>query len=343
MTLAKTKAASERLAYNRTIGLAAMSGRGLYYPMDSAIGADGRSYVLGRGSDADKRGVRVTVMNLDEEYYGTFGSHGREEGQFIWPSSIAIDKEQRLFISDEYLSRIIVLSTDGDYIAQWGESGSGDGQLDGPCGLAFDSSNELLVVDHRNSRVQRFTTAGECLAKLGSVGSDEGQFNLPWGVCVDSEDNVYVADWGNDRVQKFTPSGEFVSAYGDSGRGDGEFHRPAGVCVDDDGYIYVADWGNHRVQVLDRDGGFVQSLRGQATVSKWAQEFLDTNVEEAGARERSNLDLPIDMFGGDPHEESSHIEKYFWGPTSLTLDDGHLYVVDSTRHRLQVYDVVSSS
>ena len=342
MTLADAKIQTGRLAYDRTIGFTAMVGRGFYYPTDSAAGDDGRLYVLNRSLEPDPRGVRVTVMDLDEEYFGTFGAHGEGDGQFISPLSITIDREQRVFVSDAYLNRITAMSTGGEFIENWGSGGVGDGQLDGPCGLAFNSADELLVVDHRNNRVQRFTADGQYLGKFGDAGSDAGQFNLPWGIFVSSDDYILVADWGNDRVQKLTPDGEFVTAYGTSGRGEGEFHRPASVCVDEDGYIYVADWGNHRVQALDPEGGFVQSLRGQATVSKWAQDWLDTNVEEAAARGRSNLDLPPDLFDGDPHEESSHIEKYFWGPSSVTLDGDHLYVVDSSRHRVQVFDVLTA-
>ena len=57
--------------------------------------------------------------------------------------------------------------------------------------------------------------------------------------------------------------------------------------------------------------------------------------------ERNSISL-LGPFDGDPHEESSHIEKYFWGPSSVILDDDHLYVVDSTRHRVQVFDVQTS-
>ena len=40
----------------------------------------------------------------------------------------------------------------------------------------------------------------------------------------------------------------------------------------------------------------------------------------------------------DPHEVSSHIEKYFWSPMSVKLDDaGQLYVTESNRHRIQIY------
>ena len=151
-------------------------------------------------------------------------------------------------------------------------------------------------------------------------------------------DSVYVADWGNDRIQKFSGGGAHLASFGTPGRGDGQFHRPSGVAVDPSGHIYVADWGNERVQVLDSGGGFVQMLRGEATLSAWAANFLSVNVEEGDARSRADLEPEIDYFVDEPHEESSHIEKYFWSPVSIKLDrDGNVYVTESNRHRIQVY------
>ena len=106
-----------------------------------------------------------------------------------------------------------------------------------------------------------------------------------------------------------------------------------------DGYIYVADWGNERVQILGPDGEFVQKIRGEATNSEWAEDFLGVNVEEAGARERANLEPDIEYFNDDPHEESSHIEKLLWGPVSLILDsEDRLFITETNRHRIQVYE-----
>jgi hypothetical protein len=100
----------------------------------------------------------------------------------------------------------------------------------------------------------------------------------------------------------------------------------------------VADWGNERVQVLDSQGGFVMQLRGEATLSKWAENFLSINVEEAAARATANLEPEVDYFVADPHEESSHIEKLFWSPVSVKLDSQErLYVTETSRHRVQVY------
>ena len=100
----------------------------------------------------------------------------------------------------------------------------------------------------------------------------------------------------------------------------------------------MADWGNERVQVLDPEGKFVIKLRGEATLSKWAENFLKANDEEERARATANLEPEIEFFDDDPHEESSHIEKYFWAPCSVKLDEaGALYVTESNRHRVQVY------
>jgi DNA-binding beta-propeller fold protein YncE len=320
-----------------------MEGRGFYYPWSGAVASDGKIYILGRGSDSDPRGVRVTVLNMEEEYFGTFGSFGTGAGQAIWNAGIAIDSQQLLFTSDEHLNRILVRTLDGKLLNTWGETGTGQGQLNGPNGIAFNSNDELLVSDHLNGRIQKFTTDGKHLATFGEQGSEDGQLNLPWGVCVDTADNIYVADWGNDRIAKFDAGGVFLTNFGSLGREEGELNAPSDVFVDSDGYIYVADWGNQRIQVLDSEGTFIQLHRGESTLSKWAHEFLDTNTEEKAARNTANLDLDLEFNTDDPHEQSAHIEKYFWGPTSITMDnDGHLLVVDSNRHRVQVFDVPSS-
>ena len=332
------------LEYRMTLGMTTMEGRGFYYPSDTAIAADGRMYVANRSLDNVTRGVRVTMCDAESEYYGTFGGYGQNPGQFIWLSGCVLDSRDRVYVSDEHLHRISVFDRDGALLSHWGEHGAAEGQLDTPSGLAVDADDNLYVADTYNHRVQKFTADGRFLASFGRQGDGPGQLNLPWGLTVGGDANVYVADWGNDRVQKFSPDGELLASYGASGHGDGEFRRPSGVAVDPAGYIYVADWGNERVQILDPDGGFVQKLRGDATLSAWAANFLAVNVEEGGARSRANLEPEIEYFVAEPHEESSHIEKYFWSPVSVTLDrEGNLYVTESNRHRIQVYQPAHAS
>ncbi len=327
------------LDYRLTIGLSTMEGRGFYYPTDTVIGQGNRLYVLNRSLEGVDRGIRVTMCDLDSEYYGTFGSYGQGDGQFVWPSGGAGDGQGRIYVTDEYLHRVSAFDASGTFLAHWGVHGSAAGELDGPSGIACDGQDNLYVSDTHNHRIQKFTAGGDARLSFGAAGSGNGQLNLPWGLTVAPNGDVYVADWGNDRVQRFAPDGAFRASYGAPGRGHGQLTRPASVAVDAEGYMYIADWGNERVQVLDPDGGFVQTLRGDATLSEWAVNFLNINKEEGAARARANLEPDIEFTDpDDPHQVSSHIEKYFWSPMSVKLDgEGQLYVTESNRHRIQIY------
>ena len=117
------------------------------------------------------------------------------------------------------------------------------------------------------------SSEGDLIESFGSYGSNPGQFNLPWGIGISHIGEIYVADWANDRIQRFSSEGEYISTVGSSGKGEGQLLRPSGVAVDEFGYFYVADWGNERVQIFDNHGDFLQLLRGEATLSKWAQSF----------------------------------------------------------------------
>ena len=332
-------AARRALKYNRTIGIVAMEGRGFSNPVDIAFSSDDRIYVVSRTNSLQPYGIRIGICDLESNYYGHFGSYGSEPGQFVWPTSVAFDSDDNLYLADEHNHRITAFDTSGRYIRHWGEHGSGDGQFDGPSGIAVDSSGAVLVADAYNGRIQKFTGDGEFMSSFGRPGDDPAEFNMPWGITLDSDGNVYVADWRNDRIQKFSPSGEFMAAFGESGDGDGQFRRPSSVAVDDEGLIYVADWGNERVQVLWPDGEFLEKLRGQATLSKWAEEFYAANPDEWQARQRANIMVTPGPDVETPYQESARVEPYFWGPISVKLDrQGRLHVTESNRHRIQVYE-----
>jgi sugar lactone lactonase YvrE len=337
----QTKSPGIVLDYVKTIGIVnnGFNGRGFANPYDLAVGNDARIYILNRCDPARAAAIRVGICTLDDDYLGEFGKgNGTGDGQFVWAVAMALDTQNRLHITDEHSNRITTYSTSGDYISHWGKAGSEDGELNGPAGIALDSSENVFVVDQHNSRVQKFTIDGKFITNWGSFGSADGQFNLPWGAAVDSDDNFYVADWRNDRIQKFDNDGNFLAAFGASGEGEGQFRRPTGVIVDPEGFIYVADWGNERVQVLGADGSFQLLLKGEATVSKWAAEYLASNPEEKAEREVSNLNPVLPAHLNTPYHISSQTEPYFWGPVSVSLDrEGRLYVTETNRHRFQVY------
>lgn len=331
------------LEYNNTLGIVAMEGRGFEYPTDTVIAKDGRLYVTNRSRDTGERAVRVTVLDVESEFYGTFGYFGRGDGELVSPMCAAEDNTGHIFVTDDVTHKVTAFGYDGNFVSKWGVHGSEKGELNGPSGIAFDADNNVYITDTHNHRIQKFTSTGEFIMAFGSNGSGQGQFELPWGTTVSPDGEVYVADWGNDRIQKFTAGGDFIAAYGASGLGDEKLQRPSSVAVDERGYMYVADWGNERVKVLDADGGMLQNLRGEATLSKWAALYLEVNREEGEARAKSDLEPSTDLLDADdPHTQSAHVEKLFWAPMSVKLDNaGRLFVTEGNRHRIQIYERTS--
>ena len=327
---------TEKIKYLDTVGFGAdIGGRGFHLPVDISVRADGRVYVINR-SPMHRLGIRVGICDLLHGWYGEFGSDGKADGQFTGPAAITHDSNDRIYVADEELNRITVFNADGEFEFKWGELGTEPGQINGPSALKVTSDGNLLLVDHLNNRIQKMTLDGQYLSHWGSKGIAEGQFNLPWGIDTDNDENVYVADWRNDRIQRFSEDGKFIDMYGSSGSDDGLFNRPSDVAVDQDGFIYVADWGNQRVQVFDHHWNFHASLRGQATVSPWAQEYLEANADELDARSRFDPYIEVDT--DDEHEISARVEAYFWDPIAVEIDpEGRLVVADSLRHRLQIY------
>lgn len=336
--------ATPAFEYTHTVGCYALGEFGFSNPVDVALDRDGILYVVSRGNldfEENRSTKRVTVCNVGGEFLGEFATGGTGDGDIMWPASIAVDGDGNVYISDEALDRISVFSKDGEFMAKWGTRGSGDGEFGRPSGIAFDGEGNLLVADGLNSRIQRWTREGRFLGSWGNEGTGDGEFNMPWGISVDSEGNVYVADWRNDRVQKLDPEGKHLATFGSPGHGDGGFHRPAGVAVDRDGNVYVADWGNERVQVLGPGGDFIAKLRGQSVYSKWAQNWFLSNQDLLDERDRSDLHPPVHAtpWGSFLRDESANVESLLWGPTAVKVGaDGSLFIVDSLRHRIQVYE-----
>lgn len=296
-----------------------MSGRGFHYPVDVALARQGVVYVLNRSSAWKDKKPRITVISPDEQTFQEIGGFGAEPGCFVAPTALTTDQTGRIYVADEELHHIAVFEPDGTYLTRWGTHGSGPGQLDRPAGLRFDNNGGLWVTDSLNARLQRFTPEGTPLSLFGSFGTEPGQLNMPWGVTVGLDGDIWVADWRNDRVQRFGPDGDLRGIYG-----EGLLCRPSGVAVDEAGRLYVSDWGHDCVKIFDGEGRHRVTLSGDATLSLWAQEFLDLYPSVDVLRKEANC-----------YEE----ERRFYRPVGMVIGpEGQLLVADSGRHRVQVYE-----
>ena len=170
--------------YSHTIGRNATGGPGFRHPVDLALGSNGTIYVINRG-DEFQPCQRVSVITIDEEFIRDFGSVGTGDGQFTWPTAIALDSDENVYVADEWLNRISVFDKDGNYLGKWGTPGSGEGEINGPSGIVFDGDDNLYITEELNHRVSKFTKDGRFIMNWGNEGQGEGEFNHPWGIALD--------------------------------------------------------------------------------------------------------------------------------------------------------------
>ncbi len=309
---------STRLNYSHTIGIASFEGRGFMNPIDIKFKND-ILYVLSRSNGSNKNN-RISAVTLDSEHKFEFANWGEDKGKSILPTSIAFDKNNLLYLSDEHLNRISIFDLEGKFIKSWGEKGSAEDQINRPSGLAFNKENELLIVDHINSKIKKFDENGKFISSFGSFGKNEGEFNYPWGITIDNVGNIFIADWRNNRIQKFDKDGDFISSI--NSFNNKKFYRPSSVHIDERGFLFVSNWGEDTVVIFDENENFICELSGDATLSKWCEEFLDVNPEQSSWRENAGL-----------FEE----EKKFWKPTGIDTNKDLIFITDSCRHRVQIY------
>jgi ABC-type Fe3+ transport system permease subunit/DNA-binding beta-propeller fold protein YncE len=215
-------------------------------PVGVTVGPDGNVYV------PDTHYHRVMVYSPKGELIRHWGSKGTEPGQFIYPTDIAFDSKQNVFVS-EYgdNDRIQVFDPSGKFLYAFGHFGQADGDFSRPQSMLIDH-DILYVTDACNHRISVFNTDGTFIRNMGSVGSGPGQFRFPYGLDQDKYGNLIVCEFGNNRVQLIDrKTGKGLATWGVGGHDPGQLAYPWGVAVDKRNRVVAVDAGNNRLQVFD--------------------------------------------------------------------------------------------
>jgi DNA-binding beta-propeller fold protein YncE len=215
------------------------------YPTGLTVGPNGDLYV------ADTHCHRVLVYAADGRLLREFGRFGTGDGEFIYPTDVAIGPDDRLFVS-EYggNDRVSVWAPPGRFLTAFGRPGGGPGEFSRPAALAIDPGRAILyVADACNHRVAKYTLGGDLTGYLGSLGTGPGELRYPYGLAVTADGRLVVGEYGNNRVQVFSADGVSLKCLGGPGRGPGQLAYPWGVAVDGRGRLLVVDAGNNRIQV----------------------------------------------------------------------------------------------
>jgi len=201
---------------------------------------------------ADTHYARVICFDRDGRELFRFGSYGEGPGQFIFPTSVLVDRDGFIYVG-EYggNDRISKFSADRKYLFSFADRASGQGWVDRPADMLMDEDGILWVADACHRRVCRYDRKGRWLSAFGIGNGEPGGLGFPYGMAMEASGTLLVADRGNSRIIRFDRSGRVLGTWGKPGRGKGQILQPWGVAVGRDGRIYCLDSWNNRVQVIE--------------------------------------------------------------------------------------------
>jgi uncharacterized protein (TIGR03437 family) len=313
----------------------------LNQPRGVAVDSKGNILV----ADTQNRRVRrISPTGVMTAFAGTglLGSGGdggpAVEATLNFPNVVIVDKDDNVYISDQFTNRIRKVTPDGKIstIAGTGTGFggfSGDGgpatqaQFNGQVGLALDKDGNLFVADRLNSRIRRIdarTGIITTVAGNGQVGSGgdggaatQAELNLPTGVAVDAAGNLYITDIGNQRIRRVSATDGKISTIAGTGvagfSGDGgpavsallNLAYPATLTLDAAGDLYFADRNNHRIRKITLNTSIITTVAGTGIAGFNGDGTAPTGV---------NLNLP----------------------TSVAFDAaGNMIIADSSNNRIR--------
>ena len=324
----------------------------LDWPTGVAVDSAGNVYIADRQNErirkVDAEGVITTFAGSGSyNYEGGENDIPAAEASLSWPSGVAVDLDDHVYIADSYNNLIRKVDTDGIITTI-----AGSGRVFG----YFEKPDE---------------------DEIGDDGpATEAKLDWPIGVAVDADGNVYIADSVHQRIRKLTRMGtEYtittIAGTGDEGDEDGDgsigddgpataaqLHGPTGVAVDADGNVYIADSGHNRIRKLSRmgtedeytivtvaaseDAGDGSAISAQLSAPRGVALDADGNVyvADTGNNQIHKLvgeDVMTVAGTGGLGDGGPATNARLLGPRGVVLlADGTLYITDTSNNRVRM-------
>lgn len=190
----------------------------------------------------------------------------------VEPYGVAIDAQNRVFITDATLNQIFTYDSDNgsftNIAGAYAKSGSANGpgffaRFSAPKGIAA-ARQGLVVADSANHTLRFMSVTGNVAivstlaGSSGNAGYVDGpladaRFSSPSGVAADAAGNIYVADTKNNAIRKIGLDDQVTTVATN-------LFEPQGLALSGDGRLFIADTRNHAIKVLS--GGVVTWFAG---------------------------------------------------------------------------------
>jgi hypothetical protein len=168
---------------------------------------------------------RVAKVDSNGNWLKSWGDRGTGPGQFHTPHSIAVDRNNHIYVADRSNRRIQVFDTDGNFLRQF--------------------TIDVPVPSGARPAIGNIPSEADVAAGTFAPGS-------PWAICISPGPNqvLYSADTWPGRIYKLTLDGQLLGVLGESGKQLKQFGWIHEMACPSENVLYVAELLNWRVQKL---------------------------------------------------------------------------------------------
>jgi DNA-binding beta-propeller fold protein YncE len=168
---------------------------------------------------------RVAKVDSNGNWLKSWGDRGTGPGQFHTPHSIAVDRNDHIYVADRSNRRIQVFDTDGNFLRQF--------------------TIDVPVPSGARPAIGNIPSEAEVAAGTFAPGS-------PWAICISPGPNqvLYSADAWPGRIYKLTLDGQLLGVLGESGKQLKQFGWIHEMACPSENVLWVGELLNWRVQKL---------------------------------------------------------------------------------------------
>ncbi|MBI4851013.1 MAG: SMP-30/gluconolactonase/LRE family protein [Acidobacteria bacterium] len=283
----------------------------------------------------DTQGIITTIAGSNLE--GSDGDGGpAKDATLVFPSGLAIDKNDNLFIADSHTRKIrridaqtgIITAVAGNKQVDFTKAGDPPTSviLSGPTGLTVDSKDNIFFGD-TSSRIGKLDPNTNMVTTVAGIGEyaflGDGGLATKAGIAnqprlASSSGNLFISDGGNQRIRRVDMATGVINTIVGVGRSGGStsdgilgsrarLDFPEGITLDSKGNLFITDRTN-RIRKVDAQTGIITTVAGTG---------------EAG-------------FSGDGAQATQAKLSF---PTAVTVDSkGNIFFSDSFNNRIRRVD-----
>jgi sugar lactone lactonase YvrE len=267
----------------------------------------------------------VNIFNSNGKFINRWGT-GSTDLSFVSPESIALDKQNNLYVVDSLTFLVKMIDKNGFFLKQFDIKND----VVKPSGIAVNAKNQIYISDKDAGIVYKYNSDGQLLAQSNYL------FIFPYDIEIDSQNNIYIANSYNNEIVRCNADLNQCESY-NCGQDEPDcLSKPRGVGIDSNDNLFVCDTQHDRIVKMSGKNiceTFMDNVHKPTDITIFKDHFFVVETWNHSVKQydiNGNLLQTIAVEGRMPGQLKN--------PGNCQVNDnGDLFIADVNNYRIQVF------